>query len=206
MLASISPFGERARGQRWGVTVGAYVVASTVGGAFVAGVLGAIGRVVLAPLHAGRDHTTVALGVIAAVAVAGLLVDAGFGGAKLPGPARQVDENWLSSYRGWVYGAGYGLQLGAAFTTIVSASITYVAFACALLANSIVAAALIGAVFGFARATPQLLTAHVDDPASLRAVMQRFDAALPRARAGAYALQAAAAAAAIAAALNVGGA
>jgi hypothetical protein len=202
MLTSISPFGERARGQRWGVTVAAYVVASTVGGAVVGALLGGLGRAALTPLDG--DHDTVALLVLAVVAVVGLLVDVGAGGLRLPGPVRQVDENWLSSYRGWVYGAGYGVQLGAAFTTIVSASITYVAFVCALLANSVVAAMLIGATFGAARSVPQLLTAHVDDPFSLRVLMQRFDAALPRARRFAYVLQAVAAAVAIGAAINVG--
>ena len=43
MLASISPFGERARGQRWGVTVAAYTVASTVAGAMLGALLGAVG-------------------------------------------------------------------------------------------------------------------------------------------------------------------
>jgi hypothetical protein len=202
MLTSISPFGERARGQRWGVTVTAYVVASTLGGALVGALLGGLGRVALTPLDG--DHDTVALVVVAAVAVIGLLVDGGAGGLRLPGPARQVDENWLSSYRGWVYGAGYGVQLGAAFTTIVSASITYVAFVCALLANSVVAATLIGATFGATRSIPQLLTAHVDDPVSLRVLMQRFDASLPRARRVAYVLQAVAAAVAIGAEINGG--
>lgn len=177
MLASISPFGERARGQRWGVTVAAYVVGSTAGGALVGGALGALGAVIELP-------ATARLGAVAAVAVLGLALDVARGRAHAhaPGPQRQVDENWLSTYRGWVYGAGFGLQLGAAFTTIVPSSITYVAFACALLSQSVVGGVVVGVVFGVVRALPLLSTRRVHDPASLRDVMRRVDAALPRAR------------------------
>src|SRR5204863_3591983 len=90
----------------------------------------------------------VRLGVLALAAIAGVVLDAGVAGSRLPSPTRQVDETWLGRYRGWVYGAGFGLQLGAAFTTIVAGSITYVAFAGALLAGSAAGGALIGGVFG----------------------------------------------------------
>jgi hypothetical protein len=201
MLTSISPFGERARGQRWGSTITAYVFASALGGAVVGALLGGAGAA------GGRafGHDKLALGVLAVVALAGLVADAGVAGMRVPGPARQVDENWLGAYRGWVYGAGFGFQLGAAFTTIVTASITYVAFACAFLAGSVAGGVAIGATFGAIRALPLLLTARVDGPTELRAVMRRFNAALPRARAGAYALQAAAAVTAIVGAFVVGG-
>jgi hypothetical protein len=34
-------------------------------------------------------------------------------GSGCPSWQRQVDERWLTTYRGWVYGAGFGFQLGA---------------------------------------------------------------------------------------------
>ena len=37
----------------------------------------------------------------------------------VPGPRRQVDERWLDRYRGWVYGVGYGSQLGLGIVTVV---------------------------------------------------------------------------------------
>ena len=104
MLASISPFGERARGQRWGVTVAAYVAGSTVGGAAVGAALGLAGTQV----HISQ---ALALMLLALLAIAGIALDRGVAGLHVPGPHRQVDETWLGKYRGWVYGAGFGLQL-----------------------------------------------------------------------------------------------
>jgi hypothetical protein len=171
MLASINPLGERGRNQRYAVTVAAYVGASTAAGALLGGALGAAG----APL-AGRP-ALVALGALAA---AGLAFDTGVVARRVPGPRRQVDENWLATYRGWVYGAGFGAQLGVAFATIVTASATWVAFACALLAGSPAAGATVGAVFGLARALPILATARVRDPEVLRALMRRLERLRPR--------------------------
>src|SRR4051794_12975770 len=100
MLASITPLGERGRGRRWGRTVGAYLVASVVGGAALGAVAGGIGG-----LLGGAPLVGVAV-VAGVAAVADLFV------ARLPGPRRQVDERWLVRYRGWVYAAGFGAQLG----------------------------------------------------------------------------------------------
>ncbi len=200
MLASISPFGERARRQRWGTTVSAYLVASAIGGALVGGALGLAGAGVTRLTDAPAAPRLLA---VAAVALVGLALDRGIGGARLPGPARQVDETWLGGYRGWVYGGGFGFQLGAAFTTIVPASITYVAFACALLSGSVAGGVVIGTTFGVVRALPLLLNRHVHDPAALRELLRRADAALPRARAATTTLQLVAVAVALGAALGV---
>jgi hypothetical protein len=186
MLASISPFGERARGQRWGTTVSAYLVASTIGGALVGGLLGAAGA---GATRVIGDAPAARLVALAALGLVGLALDAGSAGTRLPGPARQVDETWLGAYRGWVYGGGFGFQLGAAFTTIVSASITYFAFACAFLAATFVGGVVVGATFGFVRALPLLLNGRAHDPSALRTLLRRADAALPRARAAATTVQ-----------------
>src|SRR4051812_220663 len=189
MLASISPFGERARGQRWGTTVSAYLVASTIAGALVAGALGLAGA---ATTRLTGHASTARLLALVILGLVGLALDRGIAGMRLPGPARQVDEAWLGAYRGWVYGSGFGFQLGAAFTTIVSASITYLAFACAFLSASLVGGLCIGAAFGATRALPLLLNRRVHDPAALRNLLRRTDAALPRARAAATTVQLAA--------------
>ena len=90
MLASINPLGERARNQRYWVTVTAYVVASTLAGALLGGVLGFVGSAARgtarAPWSSSRCSRTV-----------GLVIDAR---TRVPGPRRQVDENWLANYRG----------------------------------------------------------------------------------------------------------
>ena len=55
----------------------------------------------------------------------------------------KVNERWLDEYRGWVYGLGYGAQLGVGVTTVVSSAGTYVAMAAAFLVERPVAGAVI---------------------------------------------------------------
>jgi hypothetical protein len=182
MLASINPLGERARNQRYWVTVTAYIAASGIAGALLGGVLGFVGQPLAVPLAA--------VVVVALLATAGLVIDAR---TRAPGPRRQVDENWLATYRGWVYGAGFGAQLGLAFLTIVTASATWVAFACALFAGSPGAGALIGATFGLVRALPLLAAARVRDAAGLRDLVRGLDRLRPRVAITTTAVQGAAA-------------
>lgn len=172
MLSSISPLGERARNQRWWITVAAYATGSTLGGVALGTALGTAGR----PLAARLDRA--ALLVVAAVAIVGVLADRGAFGLHVPGPRRQVDEDWLARYRGWVYGAGFGIQLGVGFATIVSTSLTWVAFTCAALSGSPATGALIGGTFGLARALPILATARVQTWAELRVVLARITGSL----------------------------
>jgi len=171
MLASISPLGERGRGQSYPITVAAYVAASTAAGALLGALLGAAGALTRPGVGAAA--------VVVALALAGLVADAGVVGLRVPGPRRQVDENWLVTYRGWVYGVGFGAQLGLGFTTIVTASATWVAFACAAASGSPFAGAAIGALFGATRAIPILGNARAHEPASLYAVVRTFERARP---------------------------
>src|SRR5436853_53267 len=53
MLSSITPLGEQGRRRRWGRTVTAFVIASTLGGALSGVVAGAIGG--LGPRRRGRS-------------------------------------------------------------------------------------------------------------------------------------------------------
>ena len=193
MLASINPLGERARNQHYWITVVAYIVGSTVAGAFLGGILGFVGAPIAIPV--------VALAAIGALAVVGLVSDARHLGRRGPGPRRQVDENWLVSYRGWVYGSGFGAQLGFAFVTIVTASATWVAFACALLSGRVIAGATIGALFGLARALPILAGARVRDPAALRSLVRGLERLRPRVAIATTAFQGAAAVGLVALAL-----
>jgi hypothetical protein len=172
MLTSINPLGERGRHQKYGITVTAYVTGSTIAGAFVGALLGAIG----APF----DSTTAWIGAIVLVAILGLLLDTRVFGWRVPGIRRQVNEDWLTTYRGWVYGAGFGAQLGGAFTTIVSASITYVAFACALASGWAGGGAIVGGTFGLFRAMPVLVGRRATTPTALRSLLRRVEAGRPR--------------------------
>ncbi len=172
MLASINPLGERARNNRWGLTVAAYIAGSTAGGAFSGACFGAIGHLVRAVAGDGT-FSAAALVLLAVLGAVGLLVDAGVGGARLPTNHRQVNERWLDEYRGWVYGAGFGFQLGTGLVTIVTGSITYLMFAAALLTGSWAAGGLIGALFGLVRALPILAARSATGPRQLRDLIRR---------------------------------
>jgi hypothetical protein len=179
MLASISPVGEAARGQRWPVTVSAYLVGSAAGGALTGGLAGGVGWLVVALL--GRPPAGAALAILAALAVLAVLLDRGVLPWRTPAWQRQVDETWLTTYRGWVYGAGFGLQLGAGVLTRVPTAAVHLVLAVALATASVTSGALIGLTFGAVRALPILLAGRHRDPARLNAFHQRMDAAAPTA-------------------------
>src|SRR6267143_1292208 len=115
MLASIHPLGERARNSRWGITVTAYLLGSAAGGAGAGAAAGWL---------------------VATACLLATAVELRAGGLRLPTVRRQVDEDWLARYRGWVYGVGFGFQLGLGAVTIVTTAGVYLAWALALLSGS----------------------------------------------------------------------
>src|SRR5512135_756112 len=104
MLASITPLGERGRHRRWGATVTAYAVGSTLVGGAVGGLLGTVGAATLGRV---APPPVLLLGLAAVFCVVGAAADVGLLG-PLPTVHRQVNEDWLDRYRGWVYGLGFG--------------------------------------------------------------------------------------------------
>ena len=170
MLASITPLGERGRRRRWGVTAPAYVIGSVLGGLAVGLLAGALGRAVLAVVDLS---TTARLAVLLAALALAVALDLRLGGLRTPGPKRQVNEEWLDVYREWVYGAGFGLQLGAAVLTQVATAAVYAMLLAAALTGSPAGGALIGAVFGLVRALPVLATRSVRDAPSLGRLHRR---------------------------------
>ena len=164
MLTSITPLGERGRGNRWAVTTTAYAVGCALGGATTGLVLGAVGAL-LPPLPVLLVAGVVCLAAAAADVAPG----------RLPIGRRQVDERWLGRYRGWVYGFGFGVQLGLGVVTVVTSAATLAVLAVALLTQSPVVGALVGLVFGSARALPALLVRRVDSPERLRSLARRVE-------------------------------
>jgi hypothetical protein len=75
----------------------------------------------------------------------------------------------LDEYRGWVYGLGFGAQLGLGLTTVVTSAATYAAWLAALLSASPVWGAVIGGCFGALRGGTPLLAARIRTPSQLRA-------------------------------------
>jgi sulfite exporter TauE/SafE len=180
MLASITPLGERSRRQHWGVTVAALAVGATAAAAALGAVLGVLGSV-LPPAPAPRALA------LAAIVAAAVLLDIR---AAVPTHRRQVDEGWLRRYRGWVYGVGFGAQLGVGLATVVTTAAVYAALVAELLAPSVTWAAAIGATFGLGRALPLLLARRIRSPRELAAFHRRFAGSERAARAAAIALQA----------------
>jgi hypothetical protein len=101
---------------------------------------------------------------------------------RLPDWHRQVNEDWMERYRGWVYGAGFGLQLGAGFLTIVTTAAVHLTFFLALLTRSPLGGALVGATFGLVRGISPLMAVRTRDTDSLRRLHQRLDRARSVAR------------------------
>jgi hypothetical protein len=159
MLASITPLGERGRNSRWWLTVSAHLVGSALAGALLGGLLGLAGT----PLPDGSFP----LVVVAALAVVGALLDLGIAGTSIPTIHRQVDEGWLDQYRGWVYGAGFGFQLGLGVTTVVTTAAVYVTWAVALLSGSWLGGLVVGLAFGVARGLVPLTTRRIHRPEQL---------------------------------------
>src|SRR5205823_890657 len=91
-----------------------------------------------------------------------------------PGWRRQVNEDWLGRYRGWLYGAGFGFQLGLGVATIVTTFTLYAYLVLAGLAGSVIGGAAVGAAFGLARALPLLAAAGVRGVDDLRRFHRRL--------------------------------
>jgi sulfite exporter TauE/SafE len=177
MLSSIHPLGERARSNRWWLTVSAFVLGATAGGAALGAAAGAVGR-----LAGSAGWSDGARAAVVAVAAAGALL-ADVSPRRFSPVHRQVDERWLHSYRGWVYGVGYGAQLGVGLVTIVVTATLYLVVVLAALTGSIAAGAVVGATFGAVRGATLLAGRRLTSPDQLRRFHRRLDRARPAAAA-----------------------
>jgi len=193
MLASITPLGQRGRGASWTRTVTAYVVASAAGGAVMGAAVGALGS-----LLPGLDATA-AMVVVAVLAVVAALSDLH---GRPPSLHRQVDEGWLTGYRDWVCGIGFGFQLGLGAVTIATSASLYLTWLLELLIASPATGALVCLVFGVARALPILGNRTVVDPEALRQSHRRWQQALTVVRPITVGVEAAAAVALVVAAAS----
>lgn len=172
MLSTITPMAERARGHRYGVTATWFVLGATVGGATLG-----LGAAALAAGTAALDlSTTATLGLATGAAAVAALVDAGAFGRRPPFFRRQVDDAWLSTYRAWVYGAGFGWQIGAGLATYIMTAGVVLTVVLAVLTASPVAAFAVSVAFGLSRGLVVLLGARLRSPAALGALHARLDA------------------------------
>jgi len=175
MLSTITPFGERGRGHRFASTCTWFVVGATAGGL----ALGGLAAVLAAAVHVS-GATTVAIGAVALAATLVTVVsDTGLAAVRLPVHYRQVNERWLDAYRPWVYGAGFGFQIGCGLATYITTAAVYLTVVLAALTGSPLLAVVVGATFGLVRGLAVGLTHAVRTPSGLLAFHQRFAARRP---------------------------
>jgi hypothetical protein len=171
MLSQLNPVGEASRGNRYSTTAAWYVVGAVVGGATLGAGFAVLAGVVAA---AGvRNDAALAAGGVAAVACA--VVDTGLLGFTPPFFLRQVNEDWLGRYRSWLYGSGFGWQVGAGVTTYIMTAAVFLTIAFGALTAGPVAAFAIGVLFGLVRGLSVLLTARARTTAGLYELHRRFD-------------------------------
>jgi MFS family permease len=196
MLSQITPLGERSRGHAFGFTASWFVGGALVGGAMLGGVVAG-----LAAVASAADLTaTAALGATAVLALVAAASDAHTFGVGPPFLRRQVNEEWLVKYRSWLYGFGFGWQIGTGVTTYIMTTAVLLTVAIAVLTASPVTAFVICMVFATTRGLAVLLAARITSPAALASFHRRFDALGPSVRRAVIVVQVAVAAVAAGAA------
>jgi hypothetical protein len=173
MLATITPLAERGRGHRYRTTATWFVVGSVLGGA-VLGIFMALFAIAIGALATtGTELAMVAI-VAGAITVA---AEVRIGGFRLPVHHRQVNERWLDQFRPWVYGAGFGWQIGVGLATYIKTCAVYLMIVLAALTGSPVAALVVGITFGLVRGLAVFLGRHITTSAELADFHRRFMAA-----------------------------
>jgi hypothetical protein len=124
---------------------------------------------------AGLGSTTAAVLVCLAALVAAAS-DARLGGFHLPVHHRQVNERWLDGFRPWVYGAGFGWQIGSGLVTYIKTATVYLVVVVAALTGAPWVALGIGVLFGLVRGCAVYLGSHITSPTELSEMHRRLAA------------------------------
>jgi hypothetical protein len=171
MLSTITPMTEAGRGHRFRVTAWWYVIGAIAGGAALGGVIAFlaywVGRLDLS------DPTRLIL--VAGAALIGVVSDGRLLGFQLPGHDRQVNEHWLDRYRAWVYGSGFGWQIGFGLSTYIMTSAVYLVVVVGALTGSVPNAWLLGILFGLIRGMAVFASGEIKDRETMAAFHRRFE-------------------------------
>lgn len=190
MLSSITPMTEAGRGNTFRGTAAWFLVGGLVGGLSIGAL--AAGAAALVGLVDLSATTLVGIGALAAMVTAA--IDLGVTGIELPIFKRQVNDAWLRRYRSWVYGSGFGWQIGFGVATYIMTAGVFLVIALAVLTTSPLHALAIGATFGVVRGSAVYVGRSATTPAALGRIHERLDAAAPTSRRLAAGVQVAAAA------------
>lgn len=175
MLATVTPLAETGRGHRYRSTALWFVAGAVVGGTTLGLALAALALAV----HAAVLPPAVAAGVACGACVVAAASDLRLGGFTLPVHHRQVNERWLDQFRSWVYGAGFGWQIGTGFATYIKTAAVYLLVVLAALTASPAVALALGLLFGLVRGLAVFLGRRITSPAGLAAFHRRFTALGP---------------------------
>jgi hypothetical protein len=172
MLSQITPIAEAARGNRFGRTA-AWFVAGGVAGGLTLGAAIAVGAAIA---RAAEVTTAGALVFIAGGALVTAALDARVFRIAPPFLRRQVNEDWLASYRPWVYAGGFGWQIGVGVSTYIMTAAVFLVIGIGVVGASPLGAVALGLFFGLLRGLAVLLGAPLRTSAALLAFHRRFDA------------------------------
>lgn len=171
MLSTITPVTEASRARSYPVTVSWFVAGAVLGGATLG-----LGTMALATLVGGLDLPAgTTLGTVAALALLAGAFDARVAGLDLPGHGRQVNETWLTRFRSWVYGGGFGWQIGVGLATYIVTAGVYLTVATAALTGRPLVAAALGTLFGLTRGLAIFAGARLTTHEALAAFHRRFE-------------------------------
>jgi hypothetical protein len=178
MLSSITPLSEVGRGHRYWATVSWFLFGSILGG-LTLGAVATLGAIAVAAL--GMSVKAAA----AVVLLAGMITlasDLGLGGFRLPANPRQVERTWLDRYRPWIYGLGFGWQLGVGVATYVMSASVYLMVVVAAATGEPWLALAVVTLFGLLRGLAVLPAATVRTPADLGRLHRRIERLRPTSR------------------------
>ena len=161
MLATITPLAERGRGHRYRSTAAWFVAGAVAGGT----TLGLCLLALAASLRAAGISAGVSVAVGCTASVLAAAADTGIGGVRLPVHHRQVNERWLDGFRPWVYGAGFGWQIGTGVATYIKTAAVYLLIVLVALSASPLLALGLGVLFGLVRGLAVFLGRGITSPA-----------------------------------------
>ncbi len=153
MLASITPLAERGRGHRYRTTAAWFVAGSVAGGLTLGLAMAGLAAAVMAI----SPGATTLLALACAGAALAAVSDSHLAGVRLPIHQRQVNERWLDQFRPWVYGAGFGWQIGVGLATYIKTAAVYLMVVLVALSGDPGAAIAVGVLFGLVRGLAVLL-------------------------------------------------